>query len=449
MKKLLLFLFAGGMAMGANAQNATQSIVQNGYRQSVESVRPANVPHHPHATNTANKGTGGVGTRWFSYYDWVDTTNSGSVAANSFLYSIWFDSTVVVNYTTGPSAINFASVSQVMDPISNPLIFDDPGLYPGELDVVSTLPYTVDSVYFVGSYVREVTRPGTIVDTLILSIAPSTGIYQWDKVVHPEAAPYLSASQDTLFALTQFNVDETNRALITDVAGTPEKTWKIPLTNLDGDTADAGGLVSVQAFAFEVPGGGITIPAGNNFCISLAFKSGDTWVANVDSVNMFHRFLPMLGEAAPNARMPYYWYDYGDQNMSDLMFTTDPTFYAPTILVEATNTIGFSQEFLDCGAHITQAVGVNDFASVAKASAYPNPANNVVTVPVTLKVNGTVNVTLTNTIGAVVAAQNLGTVQAGQTGKASFNTASLASGVYFYTVEVNGQRMTNRVAIAH
>jgi hypothetical protein len=82
-------------------------------------------------------------------------------------------------------------------------------------------------------------------------------------------------------------------------------------------------------------------------------------------------------------------------------------------------------------------------------SANPNPANNEFNVPVTLANSADVKVLLTNPVGQVVAAQQLGKVAAGQTATATFNTAGLSNGIYFYTVEAGNERITNRVVVAH
>jgi len=77
---------------------------------------------------------------------------------------------------------------------------------------------------------------------------------------------------------------------------------------------------------------------------------------------------------------------------------------------------------------------------------YPNPADGKVAVSFHLKNSAAVNVSLTNAMGQVVATEKVG---AAFNGTAVFNTASLPSGVYFYTVEANGQRETGRVAVTH
>jgi hypothetical protein len=95
-------------------------------------------------------------------------------------------------------------------------------------------------------------------------------------------------------------------------------------------------------------------------------------------------------------------------------------------------------------------VGVSDINNtVTIGDAFPNPANNTVSVPVSATSAATVNVTLSNMMGQVLQTQTLGNIGAGQRKTAVFNTAGLAAGIYLYTVESNGERVSNRVVVAH
>jgi hypothetical protein len=87
-------------------------------------------------------------------------------------------------------------------------------------------------------------------------------------------------------------------------------------------------------------------------------------------------------------------------------------------------------------------------AVASVGGAYPNPANNTVNIPVTVGQDATLTVTLSNLLGQVVKSTVLN-ANSGQTVKATFTTGELASGVYLYTVEANGQRTTGRVSVAH
>jgi hypothetical protein len=86
---------------------------------------------------------------------------------------------------------------------------------------------------------------------------------------------------------------------------------------------------------------------------------------------------------------------------------------------------------------------------VTIGDAFPNPANNTVTVPVSVTTNADIKVSLSSVMGQVIATENLGRLSAGQKKSAQFNTSGLAAGVYLYTVEANGSRVSNRVVVAH
>ncbi len=86
---------------------------------------------------------------------------------------------------------------------------------------------------------------------------------------------------------------------------------------------------------------------------------------------------------------------------------------------------------------------------VTIGNAFPNPANSTLNVPVTVATGASINVSISNMVGQVLQAQSLGNIAGGQTKTAVFNTSSLAPGVYLYTVESNGERVTNRVVVAH
>lgn len=103
---------------------------------------------------------------------------------------------------------------------------------------------------------------------------------------------------------------------------------------------------------------------------------------------------------------------------------------------------------LNFGTYVTTGVNDVNVPVLALGKAMPNPANTVVNVPVTLTKDGTFTVVLSNTIGQVVSTQKIA-AYAGQTAKATFNTANLPAGVYLYTVMADGQQATGRVSVTH
>lgn len=445
------------MAQGVSAQ----SIVRLPDNRHVDKTPVNNyklvMPTKPSAT--ANKTTSAT-ARWYTPFELVSMLNGNvfNSTSNLTITPIWFDSTVRQAFSTGLGTINYSSVAQTIDPISNSNLFNDQTLFAGEVQIRSTDSYRVDSVSVFATYVEEPSRPASIVDTLVLSVSSSTLTYYWVRNTSATTGWPLDAyipGKDTLWGVAPVRVDSVNRGAWGDNATTGvRRLWKVPLTDAMRDSADASGNISLNDFVFAVPNGGLTIPAGARVSVTATFKSGDTWVKNVDSVNMFHRFMPISGFVAANAAMPYYWYQFNDRNGSSLMFSTDTSFYAPAVVIEAVNTPQFNKEFHAIGAFITcntcAVVSVKEPNSlISGVSAFPNPANTVVTVPFTLKEAASVNVNVTNAVGQVIKTQNMGKVAGGQSNKAMFSISDLSNGIYFVTVEADGQRVTNRFVVAH
>jgi len=409
----------------------------------------------------ANKTTAG-GERWYSHSDVVNVLTSGQLYDNNSAILIWQDSTVTQRFSsqgggTTMGTINFSSLTQSISPIFQ--YFNDKDVYvdengtpiPGLIQITGIEDYRVDSIAFGGLYVQSPYRPDTVVDTLILGVAPVTGytyLLRGNPQV-PRVGEYLPPNKDTLYGYGILEVDSVERT-----AGGPNAiVWKVPLTKdmrVDLDT-----VTQFDYFVYEVPNGGLNVPAGVDVAVTVTFKSGDTWTPNVDSVTHFHRFMPISSEASSGGLMPNYYYEYADRNMSGLLFSTSPDRYLPSILIEAINTTQFRFEFHRIMAHIVcptceTYVGVNEVSSdVTVGTPYPNPARTEVNIPFSVKGKADVTVRLTNLIGQNVATQHVGSFANGQSGKAVISTVGITPGVYVYTVEAGDQRATGRVVIAH
>jgi len=136
------------------------------------------------------------------------------------------------------------------------------------------------------------------------------------------------------------------------------------------------------------------------------------------------------------------------------MLSTDTSSYYPTIFIEGWSTVDFAYEFHAIDARIycpscPSFIFINDVKNSILGNPFPNPANTEINITFTVIEAANVNVTISNTIGQVLMSQAVNKVSANEHKKVSFNTSSLASGVYFYTVEVNGQRNTSRFVVSH
>jgi hypothetical protein len=210
---------------------------------------------------------------------------------------------------------------------------------------------------------------------------------------------------------------------------------------------------------------GLDVPAGNIVGVAVTFLSGHPFTPYVDTA--FYGPLRTANPFGMGLLRPFVFadangingfpkYNKGYYNNGFLKFVptpVDPTYYIPTI---AYSNPAFNLEIpnidvkLSCSSCKTiQELSITEPKSITGVTAFPNPSNDQISVQFTAKENAAVTVSIANVMGQVIATQNLGNTYAGQTNAATFNTGSLASGIYLYTIEANGQRMTNRFSVAH
>ena len=450
MKKLFLLLISGALALGANAQNAN-SVVFTSYKHKTPIEKDAPVYFKTNTANTNQKTTAG-GSRWYDYLPFIEAA-AGSL--NGAIMPIWHNNQVLQRFSTGLDTINYTSAAQYFDPVgfgaSGFTGWKDASVYPdATIHVSAGNAYTVDSISIAGGYVEVANRPAGIVDTLILSVAQSSGIWTLNKTDYSWISNY--TTQNQLLSTGPYKADSINKALISNVGNplTDRKYWKVPLFDADRDPEDAQGNITTKQWNFEVPGG-LNVPAGGAFSVSVTFKSGDTWTPGVDSFSHFHHFMPLSSYIAANAYMKYYYYDMNDRNASTMMFSFDTGRYIPSIIIEGLNTNSYRYEYHQIAAKITcptcATVSVDDIeGNIISANAYPNPATAEVRIPFALKAAADVNVTMTNTVGQVVKSATISNTTKDE---ATFSVSDLSNGVYFYTVLANGERQTGRVVVNH
>lgn len=473
MKKLLLTALCGSVALGAFAQRAEKGVM---FTQTTPmtvgetpSYKPADMGdvyrllkiNKAVAERAAAKGTGAGGQRWYDHFAMMSAFNNNifSTNANTFVWGMWFDSTVTQYFTASGSTpagyrrVNWSSCEQFVDPVTSKM-FNDIS-FANEIIIKPYNSYKIDSISIRGAYVRMSSRPAGIVDTLVISVAPQEGGHYYVAKQNPDYGSKVAnyTTKDTVRFCAPLVVDSVNRAVFpasTLPSGTARAYWKEPLTAADGDTALANGSFTTREYTIAVPGGGLTVPAGSRFAVAVTFKSGDTWTKNVDSLNKFHRFMPVSG-FINNSYMQYIRESHNDLSMSGMMFSWDSSLYAPSGLIEIWNQPTMSYEHHNIAAHVVCAdcdkVSVDDVQSnIERINAYPNPAAQVVVLPFVLKNSADVKVTMSNLFGQVVKEKEYKNVLVGS---ADFNVSDLVNGVYMYTIEVNGERKSGRVTVAH
>ncbi len=97
--------------------------------------------------------------------------------------------------------------------------------------------------------------------------------------------------------------------------------------------------------------------------------------------------------------------------------------------------------------------GVEDFLEIetnvltTSLNAFPNPANDKVNVNFTINESANVSVSVISLTGDIVYNNNLGSLTSGNYNE-NINASQLANGVYFYTLNVNGNITTKKLVIS-
>jgi hypothetical protein len=425
----------------ASAQNSNQS--------------NSNTPHPSEKMiNSSGEKLTRLHSRWYCYYDFIDALIGNTMSGGQYVaLPMWHDPGMLLGSSiSGTDTVNCLSIAQIIDPVSSIYSSDtdlmkliDSTVAAGNvLQVGETDGYMIDSISIVGNY--YIAKPlRTTADSLIISITPNIRYYK-------DTAGWITSYgiTDSLIAFAPRNVDSIHRCAYSDTIAVPGKTWAVPLT-----TAMAAG---VTKYKFAPPGGPVYIPAGYHAAITVTFKSTDSWVKNVDSITEFNCFTPLFGYEYPYPSGGYmtYWRNTysNDCHGSSLMHNNDSAHYIPAIIEQGKGlpATKFSQyEYADVGAHVVCITcGTADIKDVPNSiktiTAYPNPANNELTIPIVLSRPEDIEIELINAAGQVLQTKS---INGALNEKVTFNTKSLSQGVYFYSVKAGNEQQSGRIVIVH
>lgn len=129
---------------------------------------------------------------------------------------------------------------------------------------------------------------------------------------------------------------------------------------------------------------------------------------------------------------------------SDFHFVYNPGGNEGTTSVNYSFTsAGYSVSVLVNYIYSTVGISSSDL-SVNSLAAYPNPASTSVTVSYDLSgLNSDARLVITNLVGSKVAVRSLN----GNSGKVNIDLSNLDAGIYFYSIEANGQAISTRKLI--
>lgn len=402
----------------------------------------SNFPSKDKFKNEHKKTRGG--SLYLSYLDFVavqEGISQTTIDANSGLYSMFPDSAMRYNPPYQGYGIQYKSIGQVLDPSANVI---KNNLAAGDPYISTTNAYTLDSVFVLGSYAKL----SSAVDTLIVSIVHSGGqnlpVYYYTGQT-ADFGVDTTRFCDMLYPASQFNIGPYQ----SNVTGAPAAyTFKHVLTNADSSDHQMGeNSYGLKYLGFSA--NSFAVPAGEKVAVSFTFKPGFTYAAG-DTIGNNNQYLFMSTEPnGDNTFIPFY---AGDYNQSEII-TKDSSngysgAYIPTVAFSDTYGPEMHNVIFKVTCPTCWSVGVNEVNNFAAITALPNPANDEVKFSINLNQSASnVTVELTNTLGQVVKTINLGSMNANFNHTSTLNVTDLATGLYIYTVNADGQKISNKLMI--
>lgn len=465
MKKLLLLLAVGVIAGDVSAQQ-----IENGsvVKQTVHHTINTNPLPGSNKTSkemfeavqkmkreyrAAQKGTAS-GKRTYNFVEYLALINS-SISQNGNFPYMWNRPDINGIYNNGTTqeadTIQFGSYATVLHPWYEG--WNDQNAFPNApFELKNYSSYTLDSVYAWGFYGRNPNKT-SVVDTLRFSIVYGNGQGTSIPRYSYTGTDIYNRFSDTPVVATTLLWDSTTNTAVGDPGGFTEVVIDRYLDNTP--IPDSNGAIKRVGVAAN-----INVPAFNYVGFSVTFISGESYTPYVDTAfvgntidpNAPYRFgmwRPWIFEENDGQHQNYRWGDFNNGSFKFLPTSQNyPDAYVPSYAFISADW-PYEYPYVDFVVSTTDApsVGVSNVSNLINiASAYPNPANNQVAIPFEINERADVKVSFKNVAGQIIATQNFEQVMYGE---ATFSTSNLANGLYFYTIDVNGQSHTGRVSVAH
>ena len=344
-------------------------------------------------------------------------------------YYLFPDSSVNALYGTTVASPFIHTFGQVYD-MSSPVINSNTAGLPAIFDV--TAPITLDSIASYGVYAPS--RNAAVVDTLIYRVIGTTTNLTRAFRFTGTSTNYPSSNDTTRFVAIDL---DSNTQIVYDIV----QEYKIPLSLAD---TTANGLMYAKV---ATPG----VTVGRLFAITIDFKPGSTFTPYVDTMGYgVGSYTQVTAEA--NGDGTYSNYVPGDYTASntvpsDVYYNIAGGWNGMFIPYLAYGAGQF--ESIDIDLTVSQLNSLSIEEEVKEASLFqnfPNPTNGMTTVKYSLENEANVSFEMIDVTGKKVISTFEGNKNPGVY-SIEINTAELNSGIYFYSILVNGNKITKKMTI--
>lgn len=420
MKKIYLTLAGAllGSAMFAQVPLNTTTFKEAPAHHTARSIR---------ALHNTNGSRYTINQQTFNFIDL--TSNYYSSTPDYDFYYLFPDSTPNALFGTTVGNPFIHSFGQVYD-LTSPVMNQNTSGLQDIFDV--TQPTTIDSIATYGIWDAD---DNNSVDTLIFRVIRSATSVNLDRVFFftGQSANYPASNDTTRF--TMLNTDS-NTFIPPGVVA----EYKVPIGA--GDTT-ATGLHYIKTAA------GITVD--RVFAVTIDFKPGGTFTPYVDTMGFgIGSWTQVTAEL--NGDGTYSNYVPGDFTASntvpsDVRYNTGGSWNGSYIPYLAYGAGQFESIDIDLVLSQTNSISIEENKSEAKLfQNYPNPTSGFTTVKYALENQANVSFEMIDVTGKKVIAITEGNKTPG-THTIELNTDNLNAGIYFYSIVVDGQRITKKMTI--
>lgn len=395
-----------------------------------QAIVPLNGSQHAHKTVTINKRiprssqnhTMNPNSRWYDYWEMAQTFTGGAgVPGLTYLFP---DSSILAPFGTSYESPWVHKVATILDPISGRL--NDPGYFPGELNITNTTSFIVDSIEYRFAYQRV---NANSVDTLIFEVGINATATQSPQYYFAGTSNYGPAVDTAFFRAVKYTFASNSVAPY----GT-KKTYKVVLDSAFAADTVAGGFNIARIACTGLPAS----LAGNRYpMVAVTFKPGYTWQVGpsgepIDTLTS-HNYI-LITSLQENGANTFPTYIERDYNMSYILptrvrYNNEPNWnglFIPSIAYTAA--FGFEIHPFRWKLSVNAPVGIPSPNKMESPVVYPNPNNGTLFVE---NQNYTF-VRILDALGKVVMEK-----MPGSESRIVFNLQDMESGLYF--VQTNGQ----------
>lgn len=419
-------------------------------KQGQKIERPATLNHQMIKARNQQSADRGTESFWLNYGLTMDALTGGSTSALTRAYLSW-DSLILGRYGTPPNLsyapIDIHSIGTILD------------VYADNFSVIDNInwnqwnSYSVDSMSILYLYERNF-PDASVVDTLIVQIYSDVPASNLVNLIRTGSTLLSDYGDDTLRFKTTFYSSLTNTPNVSGVS-----TIKVLLQA--SDTAVTSIREKLWASNFPVPPGAL-VGSTITFKPGYPYSLGDT----ATNLNVFFFFsfeengsnnnlgtVPAYQSCANYSNQTCNWNTsqivptsirYNQLPSTNLLrdkyaptyaFDTEYSLEHHLVLYKVTSTnVGISESQLVEGATLGQNV--------------PNPANGTTTIRYTLEASADIQLDIFDVSGKLVMSLDRAQRSAGSH-QVEFDTTNLQEGVYFYTLSVNGSKISRRMLVVN